>query len=78
MTKYFEDDSKDQAIQVHIGEQEWSEYSLEKKIRLLYRLRHCDTALTNQLEKSLSLLVEKEQEEREIDYEATLKKAERS
>lgn len=72
MIDYEDNDQK--PVHVFIGEEEWANYSFENKVRLLYRLRQSKTVLAQHLVKSLSLLVEEEQQQREIDYEATYKK----
>ncbi len=61
---------------IFIGDEEWKNYSYENKIRLLYRLRQSESFLAKELCKPISLLVEEEQLNREIDFEATLKKIE--
>ncbi|MFE4029312.1 hypothetical protein ACFX4N_24480 [Priestia sp. YIM B13551] len=75
MTNYT-NEYPEQNVHVFIGNEEWATFSFENKVRLLYRLRQCETLLARELEKTISLLVEEEQKEREIDYEATLKRAE--
>jgi len=77
MIEYIENEHPQQKpVNVFIGVEEWANYSFENKVRLLYRLRGSKTVLAKELEKSISLLVEEEQRERQIDYEATLRKAE--
>lgn len=63
---------------VFIGEEEWTDYSYESKLMLLYRLRQSKSELARVIEKPLSLLIEEEKNDREIDYEATLKQIEKS
>lgn len=77
MIDYIENDNSDKPpVNVYIGEEEWTNYSFQNKVRLLYRLRNSDNVLAKELVKSISLLVEEEQKMREIDYEATLKQCE--
>lgn len=77
MIDYIENDNSDKSpINVYIGEEEWANYSFQNKVRLLYRLRQSDSALAKDIVKSISILVEEEQSQREIDYEATIKQCE--
>lgn len=64
----------EQPFNVHIGAEEWAEYSFQNKVRLLYRLKQSKTQIAQELVKTVSLLVEEEQRQLEIDYDATLKK----
>lgn len=61
-------------VNIYIGEKEWRNYSLQNKIRLLYRLRQSSTDIARALEPALSLLIQEEQNRLEIDYEATYQK----
>ncbi|MES9681732.1 hypothetical protein ABWK22_02205 [Gottfriedia acidiceleris] len=76
MIDYIENDPDKQPVSVYIGEEEWANYSFQNKVRLLYRLRQIDSGLAKQVVKKVSLLIEEEQNQREIDYEATLKQCE--
>ncbi|BCT30429.1 MULTISPECIES: hypothetical protein [Bacillus subtilis group] len=71
MIDYKDNDPDKKPINIYIGEEEWCNYSFENKVRLLYRLKQSLSPLAKETEKSLSMLVEKEKNEREIDYEAT-------
>ncbi|MEX3713393.1 hypothetical protein ABFV99_13395 [Cytobacillus horneckiae] len=62
-------------VNVYIGEEEWQNYSYENKLRLLYRLKHSESLLSLGFE-PLVTLIEEEQREKEIDYDATLKNIE--
>ena len=63
-------------INIWIGEEEWHKYSMQNKVRLLYRLRESDTPLAQLMAKSISQLVEEEQRHYQIDYDATIKRCE--
>ena len=56
-----------QHFSVFIAKKEWSEYSLESKIRLLHLLRNSDSLIAGALENIVSDTIEKEQNEKEID-----------
>lgn len=77
MIDYIENDPPNKTpIHVFIGEEEWKNYSFQNKVRLLYRLRQSDNALAKDLVKAIELLVEEEQSQREIDYDATISRIE--